>query len=71
MGGKKKKARLLGDYYCSECGTRMVREETGDVVEMVCPYCGFRHLLYFKKPLKPIKYRIEVKTPWGIEVLEG
>jgi len=68
---KKKKVRLLDRHYCCECGTEMVREETDTVVEMVCPYCGFRNLLYLKKPGKLIRYQIEVVTPWGVEVIKG
>ena len=60
-----------GKYYCSECGSEMVREETRTSVEMVCPRCGFRNLLYLKKSGDLVDYEIEVITPWGKEILRG
>jgi len=60
-----------GRYYCSECGSEMVRREIGDVVEMVCPSCGFRNLVDLKKSGELVDYEIEVITPWGREVLRG
>ena len=68
---RKYKVSEGGKYYCSECGSEMVREETRTAVEMVCPKCGFRNLLYLKKQPKLVKYQIEVVTPWGVEVLKG
>jgi len=60
-----------GKYYCSECGSEMVRRRIGNVVELVCPSCGFRNLVDLKKSGKLVDYEIEANTPWGKEILRG